>query len=217
MTAGDAQAPGTSHSGKVRDLYELADGRLLMVACDRISAYDFVLEPDDPRQGRDPHPDVAVVVRPARATSCRTTCCRPTSRAGRAGPCRDLRAARRCSRSSASRAATSPARAGRLPGDRGGLRRRAARRVSSTARGSRADLHAGDQGRARRARRERDVRGGRRDRRGRSRGQASRDLTLEVYGRAEEIARERGHHPGRHQVRVRPARRRHASSSPTRC
>ena len=31
------------HSGKVRDLYELADGRLLMVASDRISAYDFVL------------------------------------------------------------------------------------------------------------------------------------------------------------------------------
>ena len=31
-----------------------------------------------------------------------------------------------------------------------------------------------------------------------------RMLTLAVYGRAEEIARERGHHPGRHQVRVRP-------------
>src|SRR3712207_145691 len=31
------------HSGKVRDLYELADGSLLMVASDRISAYDFVL------------------------------------------------------------------------------------------------------------------------------------------------------------------------------
>ena len=31
------------HSGKVRDLYRLADGTLLMVASDRISAYDFVL------------------------------------------------------------------------------------------------------------------------------------------------------------------------------
>jgi phosphoribosylaminoimidazole-succinocarboxamide synthase len=33
------------HSGKVRDLYRLGDDRLLMVASDRISAYDFVLEP----------------------------------------------------------------------------------------------------------------------------------------------------------------------------
>lgn len=33
------------HSGKVRDLYRLPGGELLMVASDRISAYDFVLEP----------------------------------------------------------------------------------------------------------------------------------------------------------------------------
>ena len=39
------------HSGKVRDLYELADGNLLMVASDRISAYDFVLEPGIPDKG----------------------------------------------------------------------------------------------------------------------------------------------------------------------
>ena len=39
------------HSGKVRDLYELADGRLLMVASDRISAYDFVLSPTIPDKG----------------------------------------------------------------------------------------------------------------------------------------------------------------------
>ena len=39
------------HSGKVRDLYELADGRLLMVASDRISAYDFVLTPEIPDKG----------------------------------------------------------------------------------------------------------------------------------------------------------------------
>ena len=31
------------HSGKVRDLYRLGDGRLLMVASDRISAFDHVL------------------------------------------------------------------------------------------------------------------------------------------------------------------------------
>jgi len=39
------------HSGKVRDLYELPDGRLLMVASDRMSAYDFVLTPEIPGKG----------------------------------------------------------------------------------------------------------------------------------------------------------------------
>jgi len=40
------------HSGKVRDLYRLPDGTLLMVASDRISAYDFVLETPIPDKGR---------------------------------------------------------------------------------------------------------------------------------------------------------------------
>jgi phosphoribosylaminoimidazole-succinocarboxamide synthase len=39
------------HSGKVRDLYELDDGRFLMVASDRISAFDFVLQPSIPDKG----------------------------------------------------------------------------------------------------------------------------------------------------------------------
>ena len=39
------------HSGKVRDLYRLADGHLLMVASDRISAYDFVLDTPIPDKG----------------------------------------------------------------------------------------------------------------------------------------------------------------------
>jgi len=39
------------HSGKVRDLYELADGRLLMVASDRISAFDHILERPIPDKG----------------------------------------------------------------------------------------------------------------------------------------------------------------------
>jgi phosphoribosylaminoimidazole-succinocarboxamide synthase len=45
--------PGATHlhSGKVRDLYRLDDGRLLMVATDRISAYDFVLETPIPDKG----------------------------------------------------------------------------------------------------------------------------------------------------------------------
>ncbi|TNY38116.1 phosphoribosylaminoimidazolesuccinocarboxamide synthase [Thermomonospora catenispora] len=40
------------HSGKVRDLYELPGGELLMVARDTISAYDFVLDPPIPDKGR---------------------------------------------------------------------------------------------------------------------------------------------------------------------
>ncbi|GAB2479876.1 phosphoribosylaminoimidazolesuccinocarboxamide synthase [Jatrophihabitans fulvus] len=40
------------HSGKVRDLYRHADGRLLMVASDRISAFDFVLDSPIPDKGR---------------------------------------------------------------------------------------------------------------------------------------------------------------------
>lgn len=49
--------PGTRHlhSGKVRDLYEIEDGehagRLLMVASDRISIFDFVLDTTIPDKG----------------------------------------------------------------------------------------------------------------------------------------------------------------------
>ncbi len=39
------------HSGKVRDLYDTGDGNLLMVASDRISAFDFVLNPGIPDKG----------------------------------------------------------------------------------------------------------------------------------------------------------------------
>ncbi len=40
------------HTGKVRELYRLDDGRLLMVASDRISAFDHVLETPIPDKGR---------------------------------------------------------------------------------------------------------------------------------------------------------------------
>lgn len=47
------ELPGATHvhSGKVRDLYRLEDGRLLMVASDRISAYDHVLDSLIPDKG----------------------------------------------------------------------------------------------------------------------------------------------------------------------
>jgi phosphoribosylaminoimidazole-succinocarboxamide synthase len=46
--------PGLRHaySGKVRDLYETADGVLLLVASDRISAFDYVLETAIPDKGK---------------------------------------------------------------------------------------------------------------------------------------------------------------------
>ena len=40
------------HSGKVRDLYRTARGDLLMVASDRISAYDYILDSPIPDKGR---------------------------------------------------------------------------------------------------------------------------------------------------------------------
>lgn len=39
------------HSGKVRDLYRAADGSLLMVASDRLSAYDYILPTPIPDKG----------------------------------------------------------------------------------------------------------------------------------------------------------------------
>jgi phosphoribosylaminoimidazole-succinocarboxamide synthase len=60
MTAGPAHtgADGVPdgfvhvHSGKVRDLYRAPDGRLVMVASDRISAFDYILDSPIPDKGR---------------------------------------------------------------------------------------------------------------------------------------------------------------------
>ena len=48
------EIPGAKHvhSGKVRDLYELESGDLLMVASDRMSAFDWILEPPIPDKGK---------------------------------------------------------------------------------------------------------------------------------------------------------------------
>ena len=45
-------ADGFVRSGKVRDLYELPDGRLVLVATDRLSAFDVVLPTEIPDKGR---------------------------------------------------------------------------------------------------------------------------------------------------------------------
>ncbi|MGE0229476.1 MAG: phosphoribosylaminoimidazolesuccinocarboxamide synthase [Dehalococcoidia bacterium] len=45
------ERPGLLHRGKVRDLYELPGDRMLMVATDRISAFDVVMPQGIPRKG----------------------------------------------------------------------------------------------------------------------------------------------------------------------
>lgn len=57
MTAGQTLAQSNigiepSYRGKVRDLYDLGSGKLLLVATDRISAFDHVLLPPIPEKGR---------------------------------------------------------------------------------------------------------------------------------------------------------------------
>ena len=53
--------------GKVREIYDAGYDRLLLVASDRISAYDHVLPTPIPDKGQGAHPAVGVVVRPADA------------------------------------------------------------------------------------------------------------------------------------------------------
>ena len=50
----DGAPPGLVHvhSGKVRDLYRTPDDRLVMIASDRMSAFDFVLDTPIPDKGR---------------------------------------------------------------------------------------------------------------------------------------------------------------------
>ena len=47
----ETHLPGLIHRGKVRDTYDLGDGLMLMVATDRISAFDVVLPTAIPRKG----------------------------------------------------------------------------------------------------------------------------------------------------------------------
>ncbi len=50
MSGAGALAP--LHSGKVRELYDAGDGRLVMVASDRVSAFDVIMAEPIPEKGR---------------------------------------------------------------------------------------------------------------------------------------------------------------------
>ena len=52
MSPASAQAQAFIRSGKVRDLYDLGPDRMLLVASDRISAFDVVLPTPIPDKGR---------------------------------------------------------------------------------------------------------------------------------------------------------------------
>ena len=133
-------------SGKVRELYALDDERLLLVASDRISTFDVVLPTEIPDKGRVLTGLSGLLVRAHARHRARTTCSRCARTAARPSA-----AGSRCCRSSASSAATSPARAGRTTARRGAVCGHAlpAGLVESEQLPG-ADLHARDEG-ARRA------------------------------------------------------------------
>ena len=201
--------------GKVRDIYDCGDS-LLMVASDRISAYDFILPDEIPHKGRDPHAHLRILVR---------ALCRPHPqphdllRRGR--PPRGVRALRRLPRRPlqclVKKAQTVPIECivrGYLTGfrqedlrpGRHRLRHQAARRAHRGLQAPRADLHPVHQGGARRPRREHLLRALLRDRGHRGRRAAARRLARHLQGRGG-LRRDARHHHRRHQVRVRLHRR----------
>ena len=64
--------------GKVREVYVVDDDRLLLVATDRVSAFDVVMARARAVQGRRAHAAHRVVAARSSARSCRITCSAPT-------------------------------------------------------------------------------------------------------------------------------------------
>ena len=191
------------HSGKVRDLYELPDGNLLMVASDRISAFDFVLETPIPDKGE-------ILTRMSlwwfdQLEGLVQNHVVSTDVPGRRSAAGRWSASRwRCTPSSAWRAATSPARRSvdyRTYGEVCGIALPAGLQDGSRlpepifTPATKAALGDHDENVDYESVAEQV---------GDDAAAELRMLTLAVYGKAEAIARERGHHPGRHEVRVRP-------------
>ena len=172
------------------------------------------------RQGQGADAAVGVLVRADAATSCRTTCSTPTCATYPAGPAPARRHAARAARCSCARRRPVPdrVRGARLPvglgleglpGDRRGLRRRAAAGPARIRPAARADLHAGDQGR-RAATTSTSAKPRRRDSSAPTLIATLRDADAGALRAARRTPSAR-HHPRRHEVRVRPDRRRRAS------
>ena len=60
--------------GKVRDVYEVDDERLLLVATDRVSAFDVVMREPVPHKGAVLTQLTAWWLRQLERATCRTTC-----------------------------------------------------------------------------------------------------------------------------------------------
>ena len=199
------------HSGKVRDLYRIDAGehagRLLMVASDRISAFDFVLDTTIPDKGEIltrmslwwfdqladlvPNHVVSTDVPDAGARAARWSASALDDVPGRVRRPRlphRLRAARLRRHRRGLRHRRCPP----------GLRRRQSRLPEPIfTPATKAD--------ARRPRRERLLRRGRRAPSAPSAAAELRDLTLAVYAPGRGDRPRARHHPGRHQARVRRA------------
>ena len=200
-------------SGKVREIYDAGDGRLLLVASDRISAFDVVLPTPIPDKGRVLTAPLAALVRADRRHRAQPRHLGQAERLSGGGArsrSRRPHAARATARDAAARV-----RGARLPGRLGleGLRAHRRRLRHPAARGpargrppAEHALHAVDQGH-RGPRREHHRRAGHRARRRAAlpRGRARLDRALRARGRRGAGAR---HHPGRHEVRVRDRHRR---------
>ena len=61
-TIRETDLPNLLYRGKVRDTYGLGDDQLLMIATDRISAFDVVLPTPIPPQGNGALPALGVLV-----------------------------------------------------------------------------------------------------------------------------------------------------------
>ena len=141
--------------GKVRDVYDLGD-RLLVVATDRLSAFDVVLPDGNPRQGRPADADVALLVPAPRGRGAPS---RPHGRRGGVPgrprplprPARRALHGRRQDRGAPGRVCRPRIPRGfrleGLPGERRGVRHRARGRASRVGPHRAPHLHAGDEGR----------------------------------------------------------------------
>ena len=205
--------------GKVRDIYAVDDDKMLIVASDRLSAFDVVLP--------DPIPDKGA--------------CSPSSsnfwfdKLGHVVPNHltgidpetvvkgeDERAQVRGRAIVVQKLKPLPIEAvvrGYLIGsgwkdyqaDRRGLRHPLPPGLQTGAEAARADLHAGDQGRER-PRREHLLRRAWARSSARTSRSKVRDISLRLYTEAAEFAATTRHHHRRHQVRVRPERQNDSAS-----
>ena len=181
--------------GKVRQVREVDADRLLLVATDRISAYDWIMPTPIPDKGR-----ILTAMSAFWFGRHRRHRPEPPDRAGgRAGDAREAPA----DAADRVRRARLPGGLGLegLPGDRRGLRPPPAPRSAAGRPAAAADLHAGDQGH-RGPRHEHQPRrgGGDRGRRRAGRGRADHPRPLRARLRALRGGRD---DPGRHQVRAR--------------